>query len=241
LTDRALDQFLLAAAQLQVATCVLIAPSSCIPDANLAKLYSDSCSFIELASELDQEQEICEHGSSNVNFSWNLAAFVILRVAKCHIRESLDLSRGQRCYFSAINLNKKLSVRSDDVASRATMILSQLWTSKRVIKRPDGTVDSLWLRCRNRLGWSVVYDCFWLWREEFGGRPNPYDGADEDRKAAKTNRRAQWTSHGTDSFNLMGIGWSPDSLLQDFQWPIFDEFLYDGWGMTNTDQPSLPT
>src|ERR1700709_1545589 len=98
-----------------------------IGDVNLINMYADACGMIELATGLDQEQEICEYGSTNVNMTWNLAAFIILRIGKSHVRDSLDLKRGQRCYFSTINLNKKQSVVSDDLSARATMILSQLW------------------------------------------------------------------------------------------------------------------
>lgn len=208
-----------------------------IGDVNLINMYTDACSMIELVTELDQEQEIAEYGSTNVNIMWNLAALIILRVGKSHVREALDLKRGQRCYFSTINLNKKQSVRPDDVSARATMILSQLWTSKMVLKQPDGTPDSLWLRCRNRLGCSLTYDSFWLWRQEFGGQPNSYDGI-EDEKANSSGNPVSWTPSGSDSINMMGIGWSPDTVFQDFQWPIFDEFLYDGW-VGSANQPDI--
>ncbi|OAL38383.1 hypothetical protein AYO20_02442 [Fonsecaea nubica] len=242
------DQLMLLIAELQVSACHLLAPSSTIGQSHLINLYSTSCAVIELATELDQEQEMAEYGSTNVNMNWNLAAFIILRIGKSFVREALDLKRGQRCYFSAINLNKKQSVRSDDISARATMILSQLWTSKMVIKQPDGTPDSLWLRCRNRLGVSVTFDCFWLWRQEFGGQPNPWEGVEgmlgidycvvipvtltnvEDEKTTTAARTVFWSSPNADSVNMMmGIGWSPDTVFQDFQWPIFDEFLYDGW------------
>ncbi|KAJ9609996.1 hypothetical protein H2200_006326 [Cladophialophora chaetospira] len=231
-----LDQMLLLAAQLQVSACHLIAPSPVVGDVNLVNLYADACTMIELAQQLDQEQDICEYGSTNTNMTWNLAACIILRVGKSHVRNSLDVRRGQKCYFITINLNKKQSVRSDDIASRATMILSQLWTSKVVIKQPDDTPDSLWLRCRNRLGWSVVFDCFWLWRQEFGGQPNPYD-AIEDEKTSSRASSAVLTSPGNDC--MMGIGWTPDTVFQDFQWPVFDEFLYDGWAGGSGTNPTL--
>ena len=233
--SRILDQFLLLSAQLQVSACHLVVPSSVVGDVNLLNLYADSCSMIELAVQLDQEQEICEYGSTNVNMTWNLAACILLRVGKSHVRDSLDVRRGQKCYFSTINLNKKQSVRSDDIASRMTMILSQLWTSKTVIKQPDSTPDSLWLRCRNRLGWSVLFDCFWLWRQEFGGQLNPYDAVVEDEKTPTPRTSASWTSPANDC--MMGVGWSPDTVFQDFQWPIFDEFLYDGWS-AGSNQPT---
>ena len=204
---------------------------------NLLKMYADACELIELAIVLDREQEICEYGSTNINMTWNLAAFIILRIGKSHVSHLLDVKRGQRCYFSTITLNKKQSVVSDDVSARMTIIMSQLWTSKVVIKQPNGTSDSLYLCSRNRLGCSLVFDCFWLWRQEFGGQPNAYDGV-EDEKTSSMGNSASWTSPGNDSLNMMGLGWSPDTIFQDFQWPVFDEFLYDGW-MGDVGQPAL--
>jgi hypothetical protein len=224
-------------AQLQVSACHLIAPSSAIGDENLVNLYADACTLIELAAELDRQQEIAEYGSTNVNMAWNLAAFIILRVGKSHVRDSLDLKRGQACYFSTINLDKKQSVTPDDISARGSIILSQLWTSKMVIKRPDGTPDSLWLRCRNRLGWSLTFDCFWLWRQEFGGRPNPYDAVEDEKVNNGATNSATYTSPATN--HMMGIGWSPDTVFQDFQWPIFDEFLYDSWMGEDSNQASV--
>ena len=145
---------------------------------NLVTIYGDACNLIEKSVALDEEQQLAEFGSAGMNMILNLAAFIVLRVGKSSVREALDTKRGQKCYFTVIHLNRKHSVRSDDLAARATIILPQLWTSKLVIRQPDGTPDSLWLRCRSRLGLSIAYDCFWLWRQEFGGQPNPHEGVE---------------------------------------------------------------
>jgi hypothetical protein len=55
------------------------------------------------------------------------------------------------------------------------MILAQLWTSKGIFRESDGTNDSLLLRCRNRLGMSLIFDCFRWWRQTFAGLPDPYE------------------------------------------------------------------
>ena len=211
-----------------------------IGDNNLITMYADACNLIELCASLDQAQGICEYGSTNVDLTWSLAAFIILRVGESHVRDSLDLKRGQRCYFTTINLYKKQTVRTDDISARASMILSQLWTSKMVIKRPDGTPDSLWLRCRNRLGCSLTFDCFWLWRQEFGGQPNSYDSVEDD-KPATIGKSVAWASPVvTESMNMMGLGWSPDSVFQNIEWPVFDEFLYEDWLGDGTNPPLIP-
>ncbi|OAL27886.1 hypothetical protein AYO22_03231 [Fonsecaea multimorphosa] len=206
------DQLTLLIAELQVSACHLIAPSSTIGQSHLINMYAQACAMIELGSELDQEQEMAEYGSTNINMNWNLAAFLILRIGKSHVRQALDLKRGQRCYFSAINLNKRQSVRSDDISARATMILSQLWTRVWRTTKP--------IRGSRRY---IVYASLLC-------ETVPLTKV-EDEKAPTAAKPVFWGS--PDSVNtvnmMMGIGWSPDTVFQDFQWPIFDEFLYDGW------------
>jgi len=239
-----LDLFFLRSAQLQISACHLIAPSSAISDVDLVTMYSDACCLIESATELDEEQELAEYGPTATGMMLNLAASIVLRVGRSHVSGQVDSKRGQKCYFLVIRLHKKHSVRSDDVVARATIILSQLWTSKLVVRQPDGTPDSLWLRCRSRLGLSLMYDCLWLWRQEFGGQPSPYDGV-EDEVANSTGQVASDAGQGLDAINLLGAGWTPETLFQDFQWPLFDEFAYDNtnnWQMMagGDVQPVLP-
>lgn len=71
-----------------------------------------------------------------------------------------------------------MSVQAGDVMSRSEGILTQLWASKNIFKRSDGSFDSLTLRCGSRLAMSVVYDCLWWWRSEFGGQQDPYEDND---------------------------------------------------------------
>ncbi|KAI1627714.1 hypothetical protein EDD37DRAFT_273330 [Exophiala viscosa] len=230
-----IDHLFLLSCQLQLAACHLLA--STISEVDLAGLYGKACSIVEFALELDEQEDLAEVAPTASSFALNLAALVIFRVGKSHISDSLDSKRGQKCYFTVIRMNKKHSVRSDDLAARATIILPQLWTSKMVVKQPDGTPNSLWLRCRSRLGSSVTYDSYWLWRQEFGGQPNPYDGV-EEVVTDNTGRPASEVTPGLD-FNQMGVGWSPETLFQDFQWPLFDEFAYDNSWEVN-EQLVLP-
>ncbi|KIX02784.1 uncharacterized protein Z518_08726 [Rhinocladiella mackenziei CBS 650.93] len=173
-----LDRYFLRSAVLQISACSLIAPSSAIGDMNLLSMYGDACNLIELAVELDDEKQMSEYGPGVTNMILALAAFIVLRVGKSRVRDALDARRGQKCYFSVINMNEKHSIRSDDVAARATIILPQLWTSQMNIKRPDGTVDNLWLRCRNRFGLSLAFDTLWLWRQRIWRSTSPYEGVE---------------------------------------------------------------
>lgn len=164
-------------ARIHILSFHLFAPRESIDNATLAALYSTACTLIELAVDFDQSSQFTEYAPIFVSRYLGLAAFIILKVARSDIKDCVDLKRGQKAYFSVILLHKKISVRTDDASSRVTMIFTQLWTSKTIFQRPDGIVDSLSLRCRGRLGMSVVYDCYWWWRQEFGGQPNPYEDA----------------------------------------------------------------
>jgi transcriptional regulatory protein LEU3 len=108
-----------------------------------------------------------------------LAGFTILKISKCPIAPFLGQKDGERPYFATIVFLRKSSLENDDLYARGAMILTQLRTSHRIFKAADGTTNSLSLRIRTRLAMSVVFDCFWWWREEFQGKPSPFRGLED--------------------------------------------------------------
>lgn len=178
----------------------------------------------------------------------NLTALILLRIGRSHIREELDTQVGRRAFFQVLDMNKKTSVRADDTWARATIILGQLWTSKFIPQHPHG--DSLFLRCRSRLGMSVVYDCYWWWRQEFQGHPDPYEDVEGASNSTHfqliSNVLTSTVSHSdasttddlsrsirrtpdTNSMIFMGIGWSPQDMSNMFAWPIHDDMITADW------------
>lgn len=147
-------------------------------ESKLTAMYTSSCEMVELAVDLAESQQFAEFGPVFSTKYLQLGAFIVLKIGRSHIRELVDLPRGRRAYFSVIQLQKKMSVRLDDIFARASIICTQIWTSNNIFRRSDGTIDSLFLRCRSRLGMSVVFDCYWWWRQEFNGQPNPYEEAE---------------------------------------------------------------
>ncbi|KIW48255.1 uncharacterized protein PV06_00861 [Exophiala oligosperma] len=233
------DRIWLLSAQLQLQACLLLAHSSAIQDMELSDLYGNACTMIEFVEELDKQEQFASFGPTLLLPALHLAALLILRIGKSHVSHMLELQRGRRCFFVVIDLNKKMSVRADDLAARGTIILAQLWTSKVPFKLPDGTVDPLWLRCRSRLGMSICFDCYWLWRQEFGGLPNPYDGVEDVLR----NASGKLTSLSVlDPGMNMGIGWSPETPFTDCWWPQFDELVYDNTWQQNGEgmQDDMP-
>jgi hypothetical protein len=159
---------------LQVSCFHLLVPRSALSSEKLFELYDIAADFALLGAKLDQEQGITQHAPPFFSRTLFLACCVLLRIARSSVREALDLKKGREAYFKTINVHKRLSVLHDDAHSRATVILSQLWSGKMIdvqTKRSGGQVR---LKCRSRLGMSVLYDCWWFWRQEFQGHPDPY-------------------------------------------------------------------
>ena len=153
----------------------------------LAELFSIACKVIDNVKTLFQTNNPAGSCPLYVHRTMTLAAFTVLRISKSPVAPYLDLKSGEKSYFSTIVFLRRSSLENDDLYARGAMILTQLWTSAKVFKKPDGTVDSLSLRIRSRLSMSVVFDCFWWWREEFDGKPSPFQ--DLENSTAKGNAR----------------------------------------------------
>lgn len=131
--------------------------------------------MIELAVTLDDTEQFTDSATYYIQKMLTMAALTILRIVRSQLRQAVDEERGRRAYFNCIRLERKISIQDSDLASRTTVILTQLWTSKNCFRQPDGSIDSLTLLCRSRLGMSLVFDCFWRWRREFAGQTTPYE------------------------------------------------------------------
>ena len=148
--------FYLQAAHLQVLCFHLFIPREIIEETTLQRIYELACSTIETAQRINAEQGLSDCAPIFVSKYLQLAAFTILRIVRCYLSTVLNVDRGRQVYFFVINLHHDLSVQSGDIWSRAVGILTQLWASKRVFRRSDGSIDSLTLRCGSRLAMSVA-------------------------------------------------------------------------------------
>jgi hypothetical protein len=148
----------------------------------LVQLYTLACNFFEDIMNQDTSTRVVELCMMFVERTVMLAAISILKIYRSKLAPFIDLNAGERAYFSAIRFLRQTSLENDDLGARGVSILSQLWTSQNVFRRPNGQHDSLATRIRSRLSMSVVFDCFWWWREEFAGQVSPYN--EESRHAS---------------------------------------------------------
>ncbi len=149
----------------------------------LTELFSIARMVIDNVMALDQTQICAVSSTAYIHRSVILSAFTILKISKSLLKPYLDLESGKKSYFFAIALLRMNSLENDDLSAMGAMILTQLWTSSKIFRRANGAMSSLRLSVRSRMTMSVVFDCFWWWREEFGGRPSPF--RDEEDYTAK--------------------------------------------------------
>ena len=86
----------------------------------------------------------------------NMASVTLLRMLKSSISQYLDVETARETFFLGVNIIKRLSVESEDIAAKMVLILTQLWNSDQVFKRPDGSEHTA-LRIRTRLAMSPVF------------------------------------------------------------------------------------
>ena len=156
---------------------------------SLNELYQAACSVIESMNRLDVCLNLTSYCTSYLGRMTMLAAFTLLKLSKSSFARFFNKGNLKISYFSAISLTQRISVQNNDLPAKTAQVLTQLWTSKALSSEEGGSEVSLALRIRTRLSMSLVHDCLWWWREEFGGRPrlNPVG------KYASHERSESWS------------------------------------------------
>lgn len=115
----------------------------------LILLHAVARSVLDQVSNLDASQDFALYSVQYVFRTVLLAAFSILKISRSDASQHVDGS--DKSYFASIQFAKRRSLHSGDVDSKCSLILTQLWSSKNIFRRRDGTSDSLRLRTRSRL------------------------------------------------------------------------------------------
>ncbi|KAJ9629054.1 hypothetical protein H2204_008994 [Knufia peltigerae] len=172
--------------------------------AGLVQLYTLSCNVLDMIHEFDLVNEFILYSTHWLYMMVLMAAMSILRITRSELRTHVDPEHGENAYFKAIKFCKKRSAENNDLDSRGTIILSQLWANDGMFRKNDGTMVGDRLRLRSRLFTSVVFDTLWHWRATFGHwKANPYK-ADDDETAIQST---------ADQPPPVGLSWTPASLF----------------------------
>lgn len=88
------------------------------------------------------------------------------RTLKGPFAEYLDRAHGANLIEIGIRFARSCSLQKGDFADRCAGIAEKIWTSKKVFREPDGTIN-ITLRVRNRLSSGPWHDAVRCWKEEF--------------------------------------------------------------------------
>ncbi|KAL6903235.1 hypothetical protein GGI43DRAFT_401549 [Trichoderma evansii] len=139
-------------------------------------LYAVACSLVNtVCLRSEEEESVAKVAPAFIQKTTVLASCIILKIHRSELAPHLDLEAGERAYFASIVFAREGSIQNNDLSARGATIFSQLWNSQKIFKGKDGKIDSLSSRISSRLSTSIVFDCLWWWRQEFGGSGNPYE------------------------------------------------------------------
>ncbi|KAF2729375.1 C6 zinc finger domain-containing protein [Polyplosphaeria fusca] len=239
-----LDTFQLNCCRIHVLSYHFFAnPSRPCPDAeSLCRLYTLCVSTIQSTDSLAQTANFNTISPSFFERTLVLSGFAVLKIVRSSLAQHLDRQAGEAAYFSVVQFCQKLSMKSGDLGARAAAIMTNLWSSNKVFRRKDGSIESLGLRLRTRLSMSVNFDMFWYWREEFGNVSNPYN-TDEGAMVStavtqpttpqyEKQQMKELASQATASTAPPVSTYKPDSIMAPLA-PAPVGMGFDTWGSTD--------
>lgn len=202
--------------RLQLRILCLRDPESRSNSLNLTNLGIAAISVIGMVEQLDTEASLVLHCPHYIFRMSALAASVLLvllrlfkQAAPNPVASGRRLGAEDSCsgenqgykhyFFKSISLMKRMSVESNDMPSRMAKIFSQLWGSDKAFQRipltpsnssNDTTSAAYPFSIQSRLSMSVLHDCMWRWREEFG-----YSSAEKEKNTDPSANPAESGSH----------------------------------------------
>jgi hypothetical protein len=91
------------------------------------------------------------------------AGYVILKVLHSSFSQYVDCEAGAALFHSMVAALRECSVEEDDMSTRASKILSDVWNHREEVLG-DKSAEPV-LVTRSRIGTSILIDCLWRWKE----------------------------------------------------------------------------
>lgn len=129
-------------------------------------IFNTTAKVLELIRDIDRE-----HGLHQICTQFLVTATLgslacMARILKGPFAGNLDQTRGANLIETGIHFARSCSLQKGDFADRCAGIAEKIWTSKKVFREPDGTIN-ITLRVRNRLASGPWHDAVRCWKEEF--------------------------------------------------------------------------
>ncbi|KAK1238932.1 hypothetical protein MKX08_005993 [Trichoderma sp. CBMAI-0020] len=193
-------------------------------------LYAVACNLVNTVCQRSEaEESVPKIAPAFIQKTIVLASCTILKIHRSELAPHLDLEAGEQAYFASIVFAREGSIQNNDLSARGATIFSQLWNSQKIFRGKDGKIDSLSSRISSRLSTSVVFDCLWWWRQEFGGSGNPYENRRQLQVAssmANSNdisleqRTDANTGNNAGALDVQQTASLTDEPFVDFDWDI---------------------
>jgi hypothetical protein len=214
----------------------------------IAKIFSSASQLTKILENLDGNESFLSRTPFIFRYAACITSVSFLRILKCsliHLVDSIDV---KKLMFQSMALYERLCSTDKEMASKFTLVFSQLMASTKAFKDSDGN-DFTRLRIRTRLAMSPAYDANWWWREEFGGQRGAYSLATTSTCAQSRHsntsvfvHRANLNTHQDDtnghatlrpevelSTDLLDTSLN-ENFISDFGWMDGDNALFtSGW------------
>jgi len=182
-----LDGLHLALALLQLRLFHLFCDCDADSMVDLVQLFAAAASVMDEVVSLDRRCGIATYCPDFVFAAVFLSAITVVKLLKSPVLDYVDANTGTGIVFAAIDLCKRISVRNNDVPAKVVARLSQLWSSDKLYRNPDGTTR--WpLQVRDRFMASVIFDAIW-WQRELSRNP-AYVGPQPSQSSAALHLQA---------------------------------------------------
>lgn len=139
----------------------------------------------------------------------------------------IDGEKAKNALFAGLNLMKYMILDANDIASKCSTALNQLWNSPKAFRKADGS-EYPTLRIRSRLVMSPVIDMACWWREEYEpdapptAPPNNEDGPSNEVSNSNSNSNNELLFAPISNMANVGseFGFLNDEFLTDFEWAL---------------------
>ena len=130
----------------------------------LSQAFEAALETMNMVDKLQDTIQLANHCPEYIFQGVVLASSIILKLLKSFPSGTFNSREGTKALFSAITIcSAEISHHVEDTASRVAQILSGLWSHDHAFQDVNGAFIQP-LAFRNRLGASVVFECFARWR-----------------------------------------------------------------------------
>jgi transcriptional regulatory protein LEU3 len=160
------DYFYIASARQEIAAMHFYKSARTLDIHSSIAVFEAASRVLEHIRDLERDHKLSLICTRYILVTAIMGVLLIVRSLKGPYASYLDQTRGSTLYQIAVLFLRSCSCEKTDFAERVADIVEQIWTSDKIFKNADGSVN-ISLRIRSRLSASPVYDAIKWWRDEF--------------------------------------------------------------------------